>query len=189
METVDKVEELNDKIVELSQQKQDIDVEIKRLENEIKKIEDTEFSELKKEAREKLKGHYAIIPFCGSGFSLWYVTDILEDTRYGGSYVDIFGYDYLFRKFNKDFKSLDLIFAPDKVHGITKEELNVSLVIDDNIAIQFIDIIKRALSNNANNGLIHAYKIIYDYYKLETGKTIEKATKETLNTYYDGIGE
>lgn len=182
----DKIEELNDKIIDLTSKKRDLDMEIIKLKNQIKCIEETAFSNLKTLAKEKLKGHYAIILEGGSAFSLWYVKDVLEESRYGCKYVDIIGMNYFFRKFNENnFTGLDLLFSPNKVHGITKCDLNTSLVLSDDVAVQFIDSIKRALSNNTDNGLILAYKVIYDYYKHETDKTIEEASKESLDDFYN----
>lgn len=180
----DKIEELNDKICELSMAKRNLEIEIIKVKNQIKDIENSEFDELKTSIKEKLRGHYAIILEGGSAFSLWYVKDVLEESRYGCKYVDIIGMNYFFRKFNENnFTGLDLLFSPNKVHGITKCDLNTSLVLSDDVAVQFIDSIKRTLSNNTDNGLILAYKVIYDYYKHETGKTIEEASKESLDNY------
>lgn len=182
----DKIEELNDKICELSMAKRNLEIEIIKVKNQIKDIENSEFDELKTSIKEKLRGHYAIILEGGSAFSLWYVKDVLEESRYGCKYVDIIGMNYFFRKFNENnFTGLDLLFSPNKVHGITKCDLNTSLVLSDDVAVQFIDSIKRALSNNTDNGLILAYKVIYDYYKHETDKTIEEASKESLDDFYN----
>lgn len=184
-----KIDELNDKLCDLTNKKRDIEVEIVKTQHEIESIESLSFNNLKTLAREKLKGHYAIIPFSGGAFSLYYVKDISEETRYGKSYVDIIGADCLFRKLSKNFEGIDLLYNPERIHGISKSELDISLVLDDNIAEQFVDFIKKALDKDKEGGLIRAYKNIYDYYKHEIGKTIEEATKESLDNFYKEVNK
>ncbi len=137
------------------------------------------YKKLLKDAKKILQGKYAIIPYSGSSFMLYHIEYVDELTRWGYKNVDLAGESILFRKDNP-VDCYEYIYDGNDMHGIGKQILEASIVVDK----EFWNKIAYYLSEGFHDveKINLAYNEIREYYEEITGKSIENATREAIES-------